>query len=423
MSSAKSLLQNAAVYSFSNILNAAIPFLLLPILTRVLLPADYGVIAMFNATLGVLGAFTGLSVHGAVNVRFIDRESIDFPRYVGSCLCVLLLSTLATLVVVALFMKPLSDFTAVPPIWLIWAVLASGFNFLIQVRLGIWLMAKKPLAYGTFQVLLSLLNVSLSLGFVILLRQGYEGRLLGQIIALALFALIALFSLSRGKWVAFRPSIPYMREALAFGVPLVPHVIGGVLLGLADRFIINKALGLEAAGIYMVAAQIGMGIGLLADAFNKSFVPWLYEQLKSGGQAAMQRIVRGSWLYFGIALGSASVVAILSYWIVSIVAGPKYIDAAEVLAWLAFGQAFNGMYLMVTNYIFYARKTKILPWVTLFSGCAGLALTWVVVPVYGIIGAGASFAIAMFLRFLLTWALSHRIWPMPWFSFWGTSRL
>ena len=55
MSLVKPLLQNAAVYSLSNILNAAIPFLLLPILTRVLLPADYGVLAMFNATLGILG--------------------------------------------------------------------------------------------------------------------------------------------------------------------------------------------------------------------------------------------------------------------------------------------------------------------------------------------------------------------------------
>ena len=219
MSQTKSLLQNAAVYTFTNILNALIPFLLLPILTRVLLPADYGVLAMFTATLAILGAFTGLSVHGAVNVRFVDREEIDFPRYVGSCLCVLVISTMATLGVVILLLEPLSEFTAIPPMWLLLAVIVSGCNFLIQVRLGIWLMGKKPVAYGVFQTLLSLLNMGLSLIFVVLLKQGYVGRLWGQSVAISVFALVGLLSLVGSGWVDFRPRLEYMRESLSFGIP------------------------------------------------------------------------------------------------------------------------------------------------------------------------------------------------------------
>lgn len=417
MASSRALLQNAAVYSFSNVLNAAIPFLLLPILTRVLLPADYGVLAMFNATLGILGAFTGLSVHGAVNVRFVDRENLDFPQYVGSCLCVLLLSTLATLVVVALLLKPLSDFTAVPPMWLLLAVVLSGCNFLIQVRLGIWMMAKRPVSYGTFQLSLSLLNLGLSLIFVVFMQLNYEGRLMGQLLAVILFALIGLLSLSTAGWIKFRPSWLYMREALDFGLPLVPHVIGGFLVAVADRFIIKQQIGLEAAGIYMVAVQLGLGMGLLADAFNKAFVPWLYEQLKAETLEIKRRIVKGTWGYFCAALASAGVVALLSYWIIFLVAGPPYIGASVALAWIALGQAFGGMYLMVTNYIFYKRKTKVLAWTTLLSGGIGVFLTWVLTPIFGIAGAGLSFAVAMCIRFLLTWFLSQRVCSMPWFFF------
>lgn len=421
MGSPKSLLRNAAVYSFSNILNAAIPFLLLPILTRVLLPSDYGVIAMFNAALGVLGAFTGLSVHGAVNVRFVDRESLDFPRYVGSCLCVLLISTVLTLGVVTLFLKPLSEFTAIPPMWLVLAVLVSGCNFLIQVRLGIWLMSKKPVAYGSFQVCLSLLNMGLSLIFVLALRYGYEGRFLGQAIAVTVFALMALLSLSRGNLVTFYPSRRYMREALAFGVPLVPHIIGGFLIATADRFIINQQLGLEAAGIYMVAIQLGMGMGLFADAFNKAFVPWLYEQLAINNPRMNLRIVKGTWAYFFVALIVAGIVASLSYWIVLLIAGIRYIDASTALVWVAIGHAFGGMYLMVTNYIFYKRQTKVLAWITFFAGAVGISLTWFLTPIFGITGAGLSFAVAMCLRFLMTWAMAQRVFSMPWFCICGES--
>ena len=66
------LFGNAAIYLGANILNAGIPFLLLPILTRVLTPADYGTVAMFGIVLSVLGAFTGLSVHGAIGVRYFS---------------------------------------------------------------------------------------------------------------------------------------------------------------------------------------------------------------------------------------------------------------------------------------------------------------------------------------------------------------
>lgn len=409
------MFQSAAVYTTSNILNAAIPFLLLPILTRVLLPVDYGVLAMFNATLGILGAFTGLSVHGAVNVRFVEREEIDFPRYVGSCLCVLLISTLATFGIVALLLKPLSGFTAIPPMWLLLAVLVSGCNFLIQIRLGIWLMAKKPMHYGSLQVSLSLVNMGLSLLFVLGLHMGYSGRLWGQTLAITALAFIGLISLTASGWVTFRPSLEYMKEALRFGVPLVPHVIGGFLLATADRFIINQRLGLEAAGIYLVAVQLGMGFGLVADAFNKAFVPWLYEELKLNNIETMRRIVKGTWAYFLVALAIAGTVALLSHWIVALVAGGDYVGASVALVWIALGQAFGGMYLMVTNYIFYKRQTRVLPWVTLLAGGLGILLTWVLTPILGISGAGVSFAIAMCCRFVMTWILANRVFPMPWF--------
>lgn len=416
MSSIRVLLQSAAVYSTSNVLNAAIPFLLLPILTRVLLPADYGVLAMYNATVGVLGAFTGLSVHGAVNVRFVDREQIDFPRYVGSCFYVLVTSTLLTLMLVAVCHSPLSEFTAIPTFWLLGAVLMSGGNFLIQIRLGIWMMEKRPAAYGVFQILLSLLNVGLSLGFVLLLKMGYEGRLWGQFLAIIGFAVFGCYTLVRGGWLSFRPQWNFVREALAFGVPLMPHVVGGFLASLADRFVINQQLGLAPAGVYMVAAQLGMGMGLLADAFNKAYIPWLYEHLKANKQSTKQKIVAGTWGYFVLALGVAGIVALLSPWLVSLIAGSDYGEAATVLPWLVLGQAFVGMYFMVANYIFFKRRTGSLAWITLLTGVLGVGLAWLLIPSFGISGAGIAFAVAMGTRFLLTWGLAQRICPMPWFS-------
>lgn len=416
MSSPRSLVKNAAVYSASNILNALIPFILLPVLTRVLTPSDYGVVAMFTSFLGILGALTGLSVQGAVNVRYVDREKINYPRYVGSCIFILLISTVTTLGLVVLFRTPLSNFTAIPPFWLMTAVVVSGCTFLTQVRLGIWLMAKKPFAYGTFQISQSLVNMGFSLCFVLLLHKGYEGRLWGQTLAILVFAVSSIISLKVDGSVCFKPHRKYVQEGLAFGVPLLPHVIGGFFVSFADRFIINKLLGLNAAGVYMVAAQIGMGMLLLSDAFNKAFVPWLYENLVNPTQEVKLKIVRLTWIYFGVASLLAGVLAAAAPIIILVCSGPAYVEAVKPLMWLGLGQAFGGMYFMVTNYLFFKRKTALLSWITLLSGCAGLLLTWLLVPVLGITGAGVSFALAMGGRFLMVWYLSNKVYPMPWFK-------
>ncbi|MGJ3660750.1 oligosaccharide flippase family protein, partial [Shigella boydii] len=43
-----SVYKNSSIYLISNIFNALIPFILLPILTRNLTPYEYGQIAMFQ---------------------------------------------------------------------------------------------------------------------------------------------------------------------------------------------------------------------------------------------------------------------------------------------------------------------------------------------------------------------------------------
>lgn len=420
MKARTSLLGSAAVYSVSNVLNGALPFLLLPVMTRLLPPQEYGVLAMFTVLLGIMSAFTGLSVQGAVNSRYVDRNEINFPNYVGASLWVLCISTAVTTVFVALLQAPLSRLATIPPFWLFMSILTSFASFLVQIRLSIWLMARKPLCYGVLQVGMSVVNATLSLALVLWVYRSADGRMWGQTLATVIFGLVAFISLLRGGWVDVRMNKQYMKEIFSFGIPLVPHVLGGFLLAFADRLVVNERLGLRDAGIYMVAAQLGVGMGMITDAFNKAFVPWLYEKLKSGSDQEKRLIVRGTWVYFGVALVAAGVVAVGASWIIVLCAGPKYRDAAGVLGWIALGQAFGGMYLMVTNYVFYARKTAFLGWFTLVSGIIGVFAAWILTPLMGIAGAGAGLAIGMLAKFLLTWWLAHRVCPMPWL--WNVKR-
>lgn len=413
------LLAGSAVYLVSNILNAIIPFALLPVLTRYLSPEEYGEVAMFQTLLGALAAFIGLSAHGAAARKFYDGNlgQDDLAEFIGSCLQILLVTSLVSVGVLAVFGNEFSEWLGLDKKWILLGVLVTAANVIVQLRLGQWQVRKQAIKYGVLQVSLSLLNVLVSLGLVVMLLQGADGRISAQIWTAVIFALVALWLLKEGKLLLFlrwRPD--YIREALGFGVPLIPHVGGMFLLASVDRFVINSELGLAQTGIYMVAVQFAAALGLVFDAINKAYVPWLFERLKRNDENEKRQIVHFTYLWYALILCGAALAFLVGPWLIEFVAGEQYTRAGDVIGWLALGQVFGGMYLMVTNYIFFSKRTGLLSLVTISSGLINVALLMLLIGTFGLEGAAYSFCIAMAIRFLLTWRVAQKRHPMPWIN-------
>jgi len=409
------LFGNAAIYLGANILNAGIPFLLLPILTRVLTPADYGTVAMFGIVLSVLGAFTGLSVHGAIGVRYFQLDKRALAEYVGTCIGILVISTSLLFLLVAVFGSWLAGVSGVPSNWLLVAVVLSGFQFLGNIRLALWQVSGEAKKYGAFQITQSLLNAAVSLVLILVVGMAWEGRVLGQVVAVTLFGIIALWWLLRDGLM--RPSKGWRvhsRDALAFGVPLIPHVIGGLLIVAADRFVIVRLLDVAQAGIYMVALQVGQALGLITESFNKAYAPWLMKNLSKPTDALRITIVRGTYLYFVLVLAAATTFGLLTPLFLGFLVGESFRAAGELVIYIALGFAFGGCYFMVTNYVFFESKTKVLAFVTFVSGLVNIPLMFILVGHNGITGAGQAFMLTNALSFIGTWWLAQKLHPMPW---------
>jgi O-antigen/teichoic acid export membrane protein len=409
----------SVVYLVSNILNAAIPFALLPVLTRYLTPEEYGEVAMFQTLLGALMAVIGLSLHGAAGRKFYDGnlEERDLKEFIGSCLQILVMTTVLTLTVLFTFQNQFSRWLGLDQEWLLLAALVTAGNVIALIRLGQWQVRKKAKSYGALQVTKSILDVNLSLILVVLLLQGSGGRIFAQVIAVSIFALFALYFLKRDNLLTFivwRPE--YIKEALRFGVPLIPHVGGIFLLTTVDRLVINSKFGLAQAGIYMVAVQFGMTLSIIFDAINKAYVPRLYECLKRDDESEKRRVVIYTYIWFLIILFGAALAFVVGPSIIRFFAGEQYIRSGDLIGWLVLGQVFGGMYHMMTSYIFYSKKTGLLSITTIISGALNLVLLYFFISMFGLKGAAYSFCFSMGVRFLLTWWVAQNRHPMPWFN-------
>ena len=408
------LFKNSFVYAGSNVIRRAIPFLLLPVLTRYLTPTDYGVVATFQVLLAITIVFVNLNMPGAVAVVFFKIEKQQLKVYVGNAVFILFISFILTFGMIYAVKAPLSHLVKFPENWLPIIVVIALSQSVFTLILTLWQVEQKPLPYGIFQILQTILNVALSLIFVVALNWQWQGRLIGVIITSIIFGFISLFIIYRRKYIKFNFNKAYIKDALLFGIPLIPHALGGLIMTSIDRVFINSMVNVAATGIYTVGYQVGMIIGLLATSFNQAWSPFLFEKLKENNIGTKIRIVKFTYLYGVGIIAIALSLSLVAPWFLKFFVSKDFHCAYKYVFWIALGYAANGMYFMVVNYIFYVKKTYILAWVTFFSAGVNIILNYFFIKANGAIGAAQATTITFFVRFVLTWVLSCRVYKMPW---------
>ncbi len=411
------LFKNTFIYAGFNVINQAIPFFLLPIMTRYLTPTDYGITATFSVLLAVMGVFVGLSMNGAVNVNFFKLNRDELREYIGNVFFILLSNFLLVLTIVYILKSYFSFFTKFPENWIPFMVIIALCESIYSINIGLWQVEQKSLPYGLFQISRTILNVSLSVVFVVLLCWGWQGRLLGIIITSIIFGLLSIFVIYKREYIKFSFNKKYIKDVLFFGIPLIPYALGGWIITGIDRIFINSMVGVAATGIYTVGYQVGMIIGLLANSFNLAWAPFLYEKLKENNYLTKIKIVKFTYLYdVAIVIIALALSFIAPYFLKFFVSENFYFSYKYVL-WIALANAFGGMYFMVVNYIFYVKKTYILAWVTFSSAGINIVLNYFFIKANGAIGAAQATTITFFVQFIMVWILSAKVYRMPWGDF------
>jgi O-antigen/teichoic acid export membrane protein len=409
-----SLFRSSGIYTSASIINASIPLFLLPILTDKLSPADYGIVSMFQIVVSFLYPFIGMNLEGAIARKYFDKNKSDFPSYIGTAL---ILSCISFILVSFLFFCNLDyihNLTSIPLVWLKYILIYAECQFLIAIILIRFQVSVQPIKYGLLQISQSIINLGLTLFFVLILNKTWEGRLEALIISCVIIATISIFLLIYNKYIKFNVKKSDVIHALKFGIPLIPHAIGGMLFTTIDRLFLTKMIGLEQTGNYTVAYQIGAVISILTLSFNKAFSPWLFEQLNMNDFVVNLKIVKFTYLYFIILIIGAILTLIGFPFVVDLFVDGKYKNVNGYSLFIVFGFVFQGMYFMVTNYITYSEKTYILGILTLIVGLMKLPITYFSILYFGAVGASISYFFTFLLFFIAAWIISAKVYKMPW---------
>lgn len=409
------VLRIGAIYVVANVMSAAIPFLLLPILTRALGPDEYGQVVSFALLVTFCLTLSGCNAHAALGVVWFQRPREEIPFYVSAALVLALASTAVIAVGAAAVLGVWPDLGAgLTSSWGALAALTAGANVILQCRLVLWQSQQKALQSATLQFTASALNLGLSLAAVFLLGWGAAGRNAGIAASAGLMACAAIYLFYAAGEVRWSARWEQVRLLLTFGLPLIFHTLAGVLVGTADRWIISIQLGSGPLGVYGAGAQLGATMAVLADAFVKTYGPWMYEKLASTRTADKYSAVGAIYAMVPTFLCGAAVLWAILHIASSFLLGPRFQDAVPLLPWFMLGGAFTGVYVCTSVLYFFAARTMLLSSITLPSAVLGALCTWMLVARYGVVGAAMGYAVTQALLALLVGMVALKSFDLPW---------
>ena len=408
------MFRSISTYLAGNGLRVGIPFLLLPVLTAVLTPAEYGVLALVQALVQFVLPLTPMNIDTALGIAYFRCPRTRFASYVSSALLAPVGMTIALMVLLAFAAKPIAGATGIPPGWVMVIPLFGLAQLLPNVVLKLFQMRRQPLAHAGFSLGLAALNITLSLAAVLLLGLSWAGRMYGIFLSYIVFSIVAWLLLGRFGYLTRGLRRDHFLDAARFSLPLVPHSLAGAVMALADRFLLSAMAGVEAVGAYAVGFQVGSAMLIAGTSVNQAWAPRLFEKLGTMDSAERARLVRQSYLVAGLlAVGFALLLALMPL-IFSHFVSEGFSDSQRYAGWIALAGLFNGFYVLVGNYIFYEKKTYLLSGLTTGSALLNVGLNYLWIQKWGALGAAYASAASSFVFFVLSWLLAQRVHPMPW---------
>jgi O-antigen/teichoic acid export membrane protein len=355
------------------------------IFTRLLIPDQFGKASLYLIWISPFSAIFTLYVEASVARTKFDLEWDEFTRFVSSVSFLGILT--GGLCMGLLFLLPealIQDIFGLSKPLLLLAAMTGVLFMSFRVTVTIWETTYNykrsiPISLGV-----EIASITLSVILIILALSGsvsYEaamGRITGySVIYGAVGGYLLLYNLYRGKTFVH---LPYWKSAVAYSLPILPHVIASNLLANFDRILIAQYYGPTEVGIYAFGYQLG-GIALIVwAATNTAWSPWYFENMKLKNYAIIRKRTQQYLFLFTVL---TVVLVIVSPALVNLLAPERYRDARHIVPMIMASGFFSLLYSFYANIEFFERKTGFISIATILSAAVNISLNLLLLPRFG----------------------------------------
>jgi O-antigen/teichoic acid export membrane protein len=398
----KFLAMQSLFYAVANSIEALVPFLLAPILTRTLDPTEYGIWVLFMTYATFLRPIVGLTTQDAIRMRFYDFDQKQLDQYTHTVLFVMMAMAVVVSGLTFVFREPLGEAAKFPAGWLISVVVAAFLFEVFYTVLALLQFHNRRKDFLATQIIQAVLSMTLVSAFL-LAGWDWRGVVLGRMLGMGVATLISLRSLGYSPLQYLRiPPRSFYRDITSFAVVYWPAGMVIMAVAMTDKVVAAYYLGVEASGMYGVAALFASAFWIVNYSFVLAWTPWLFRKLKAAPIEGMREVVSVSMLYFVLAS-----IAGVAFYFVSLIAAPILLGEAfhraiPLLQFIMVAIVLQGFFIHNMKFLHFEKD------IGLMSACSALTIVlnlWLSIrwaPSMGIPGIMIATAVSFGATFLIS---------------------
>ena len=285
LSRIQELVKHSAVYTLPGIAGQFIHVLLIPVYTRIFVPAQYGIMAGVKLAVPLATFLLMFAMESAI-VRFYYECQDDREKKVVAStglFFVAILSVSVIAIVVIFFSTDISYLVLENTeysLYFVVALAAIPFGLCYKLVLDILRLKFQVTRRTVISIAYMLVNIGLTIYLVVFLRIGIIGVFLSTLITNVVFMSVVLFLVRANYTLAF--STAKLKEMLRFCAPLVPATMAFYVYQYADRYLLIRLTNLEEVGLYSIGLAIASALFLLVSGFQTAWIPTIYSSYREG---------------------------------------------------------------------------------------------------------------------------------------------
>jgi O-antigen/teichoic acid export membrane protein len=407
------LIKHSGIYGLGAVLSKSVGFLMIPIYTRYLVPADYGVLEMLDLTIFFSGIFAMMGIGSAFFRFYVASDSPDDRKAVTStALFTVTGFSLFVLVLMQLLALPLSTVafgtpTFAPLVRIV--AFTLFFSNLTEVPLAYLRAQQRTVLFVIIGLIQTVLGATMLIVAVAVLQKGVVGVVYANVILNALVGVTlssALMARVRGKFSRER-----FEQMFRYGAPLIAQSLASFVLVFSDRFFLRHFGSLSEVGIYSLGYKLAGIVSLLISGpFSMTWSWQQFELAKKENAKSVYAKIQIYQLFVTVLVGLT--VSVLAIDILRIITPPAYWAAATVVPLIALSYVLNDIRSVVLSGILVQRVTHHLAWMSLVIAASNLVLNYVLIPRYTIMGAALATVGSFALSLVLCYSVAQRVYPI-----------
>lgn len=401
-------------YFIGNIFNKGISFLTVPIFTRILTTADYGIVTTYNSWIGILSMIVGFALHMSVRMAAVDYKD-DYDDFMSSIILFVTLTSFGMTTLVAGGIKLLNIDTNI--ILVIMCMLQAYATATIEDYSSYLMMKYQYKARTALMILPNFISVILSVYMIkyVLESDLYMGRIISTALVTFLFGLLILFlALKKGK-LGINKS--YIKYALAISAPLILHGIALNILSQSDRIMITYLADAAQTGIYSLIYNFSMIATVITTTLEGIWVPWFINKLKENSRDEINVIAKD---YINLMTYAMVALILVAPEVVKVLANESYWEGISIIPPVVLANYVIFAYSLYVNIEHYYKKTPYITINTFIAAISNIVMNFIFIPKYGYVAAAyttlASYLISFVLHSQYARKLEPNLYPLGQFS-------